>query len=66
MDRYQSYFEISQSNGETQLQVTHLGLVPEYECFEICREAWTNYITKSLRNLIMTGNGEPNPKKKAG
>jgi len=36
--------------------------VPEYECYEICREAWTNYTTESLRSLIATGKGQPNSK----
>jgi len=35
-------------------------LVPEYECFEICRDSWTNYIQNSMQKLITTGKGEPN------
>ncbi len=38
------------------------GLVPAYECYKICYDAWTNYITRSLYNLITTGKGQPNPK----
>jgi len=53
-------FEISQKDGKTELKFTHFGLVPEYECFEICRDSWTNYIQNSLRKLITTGKGEPN------
>jgi hypothetical protein len=55
-------FEIIQKNNKTELHFTHQGLVPEYECFEICREGWTNYINSSLRNLIMKGKGQPNQK----
>ncbi|MBC7850417.1 MAG: SRPBCC domain-containing protein [Chitinophagaceae bacterium] len=55
-------FEISEINGTTQLQFTHVGLTPAYECYKICFDAWTNYITVSLRNLITTGTGKPNPK----
>jgi len=36
--------------------------VPAYECYKICFDAWTNYIQNSLRNLITTGKGQPNPK----
>jgi len=57
-------FEISQNDNKTQMRFTHLGLVPDYECFEICRDAWTNYIQNSLRNLIATGKGQPNGKGK--
>jgi hypothetical protein len=53
-------FEISEVDGQTQLHFTHEGLVPDHECFDICRNAWTGYITSSLRNLITTGKGQPN------
>ncbi|CAN5423520.1 hypothetical protein BH11BAC1_BH11BAC1_23000 [soil metagenome] len=53
-------FEISKVNDQTQIRFTHIGLVPDYECFPICRDAWTTYIQKSLRNLIVTGKGNPN------
>lgn len=57
-------FDISQKDGRTELRMTHQGLVPQYECFEICRDAWTNYIQNSLRNLIVSGKGQPNGKEK--
>ena len=53
-------FEISAVGGKTQIRLTHQGLVPEYECFDICSNAWTHYIQESLRNLITTGKGLPN------
>lgn len=58
-------FEISERDNKTQLQFTHVGLVPEYECYDICENAWNTYIQKSLYNLITTGKGEPNGKGKA-
>lgn len=53
-------FEILKKDGKTELRFTHFGLNPEYECFEICRDSWTNYIQNSLKKLITTGKGEPN------
>lgn len=53
-------FEISKKGEQTQIRFTHLGLVPEYECYDICRDAWSNYIHNSLRSLITTGKGQPN------
>jgi hypothetical protein len=53
-------FEISEQDNKTQICFTHLGLVPEYECFNICRDAWSSYIHNSLRSLITTGKGQPN------
>jgi len=53
-------FEISKKDGKTEIRLTHQGLVPQYECYEICRGAWTNYIHNSLHSLITTGKGQPN------
>jgi hypothetical protein len=53
-------FEISRVGHKTQVKFTHIGLVPEYECFNICRDAWTSYIQNSLQSLISTGVGKPN------
>ena len=55
-------FEITQKDHKTQLQFTQEGLVPEYECYDICRDGWTNYVKNSLRSLITKGKGQPNPK----
>lgn len=57
-------FEISKKDNKTQIRFTHLGLVPEYECFDVCSNAWTHYIQESLRDLITTGKGQPNAKGK--
>ncbi|SRR6266566_3617307 len=48
-------FEISQKGDKTEVRFTHLGLVPEFECFSECSNAWGSYIKGSLRNLITTG-----------
>ncbi|MHA4806967.1 SRPBCC family protein [Flavitalea flava] len=54
------HFEIAEKNGKTQLRFTHKGLVPEYECYEICENGWNHYIRESLLALITTGKGQPN------
>lgn len=53
-------FDISKKENQTKLQFTQEGLVPEYECYNICEDAWTSYIQGSLKNLIVTGKGKPN------
>ncbi|MFE4456051.1 SRPBCC domain-containing protein [Nocardia tengchongensis] len=52
-------FEIDEVDGETTLRFTHEGLVPEFECFDVCRKGWDFYVGTSLRKLITTGEGEP-------
>jgi hypothetical protein len=53
-------FEITKKGDETDIRFTHLGLVPDFECFDNCSNAWGFYINHSLRKLIATGRGEPN------
>ena len=55
-------FEIAKKGNQTELRFTHLGLVPQYECYDVCSEGWSNYINNSLLSLITTGKGQPNPK----
>jgi len=55
-------FDISQQDGQTQVIFTHEGLVPHYECYDICHDAWTGFIHDSLRSLIETGKGHPTTK----
>ena len=57
-------FDIVEKDGKTELHFMHQGLVPTYECYQICKDAWTNYIHNSLANLITTGKGKPNGKGK--
>jgi hypothetical protein len=57
-------FEISAKDNKTEVRMTHVGLNSAYECFDICSNAWTTYIQKSLRDLITTGKGKPNGKGK--
>jgi len=57
-------FEISRKDTKTEVRFTHLGLVPEYECFDMCSNAWGSYINGSLHNLITTGKGKPTQKEK--
>ncbi|RKR09288.1 uncharacterized protein YndB with AHSA1/START domain [Flavobacterium sp. 90] len=50
-------FEISEANHKTQIRFSHLGLVPQFECYGDCSNAWTQLIEKSLFSLITTGKG---------
>jgi hypothetical protein len=55
-------FEITRKGDKTELRFTHVGLVPDVECYGGCSGAWGFYIQDSLRALITTGKGQPNEK----
>ena len=57
-------FDIGKNNGKTEVRFTHLGLVPAYECYDDCSNAWGFYMG-SLKNLITKGKGAPNKVEKA-
>ena len=54
-------FDIAAHPGGAELQFTHVGLVPDVECFGACSTAWVHYINGSLRSRITTGEGLPDP-----
>ncbi len=58
-------FEISKQDEKTKLVITHLGLVPEFECFDACSKGWTYYLQNSLLPLITVGKGNPDRIKNA-
>ena len=58
-------FEITKKGKKTEVRFTHVGLLPEIECFNACSNAWGSYINGSLRNLIATRKATPSLKAKA-
>ena len=52
-------FEISQNNKSTQIDFTHIGLVPGVECYDECEPGWNGHITNSLAKFINEGKGMP-------
>jgi hypothetical protein len=53
-------FDITKEGDKTSVRFTHLGLVPDFECFDNCSNAWGFYINNSLQRLITIGEGQPN------
>jgi len=45
-------FEIEKKDDKTEVSFTHLGLVPDVECYGDCSNAWSSYISSGLRNFI--------------
>ena len=52
-------FELVEQDGGTRIDFTHDGLLPEFECYEVCDPAWTFYLRTSLPQLLTTGTGLP-------
>ena len=52
-------FEISQQDDKAQIRFTHVGLVPEVECYKDCKKGWDYYIKGSLFKLLTEGKGTP-------
>ena len=50
-------FDIRSEGGKTKLTFTHHGLVPAFECYGGCSNAWEQLIQKSLASFITTGKG---------
>jgi hypothetical protein len=51
-------FDISKKGDKTEVRFTHIGLVPNVECFDSCSNGWNTYINGSLRSFITIGVAE--------
>jgi hypothetical protein len=54
-------FEIARKGKQTEVRFTHEGLVPDFECYENCSNAWGMLVNGNLRRLIITGEPQPSP-----
>jgi hypothetical protein len=52
-------FELSGQGAKTQIHFTHIGLVPENECYKSCSKGWDYYFKGSLFKLLTEGKGTP-------
>jgi len=52
-------FDISPSGDETQVTMTHVGLVPGVECFDQCEAGWNKHFKGSLLKLLTEHVGVP-------
>jgi hypothetical protein len=52
-------FEISKKGGKTEVRFTHVGLVPESECFGDCSNGWGMLVNGNLRKVITTRTRQP-------
>lgn len=52
-------WEIDEQDGSTIVSLTHEGLVPSLDCFEICKEGWDYFFVTSLKKYLDEGKGSP-------
>ncbi len=55
-------FDLLKVENKTQINFTHVGLVPEVECYESCVQGWDQYVKGSLLKLLTEGQGTPGSK----
>ena len=55
-------FDLLKVEDKTQINFTHVGLVPEVECYESCVQGWDQYVKGSLLKLLTEGQGTPGSK----
>jgi hypothetical protein len=48
-------FDIAEKGGKTEVRFTHEGLVPQFECYDGCSDAWGYHVKTSLRKFISNG-----------
>jgi len=56
-------FDIVAKGNLTEINFTHIGLVPEVECYDNCVNGWDQYVKGSLFSLLNEGQGQPQKKK---
>jgi len=55
-------FDLTGRGGGTEVRFTHVGMLPDHECYDVCSKAWDYYLRESLPNLVTTGEGRPEGK----
>lgn len=54
-------FEIAKKDRKTEVRFTHRGLIPTFECYDKCSNAWGALVNGNLRRWIVTGEVQPSP-----
>ncbi len=52
-------WEIQEQSGTTKIILTHEGLIPSLDCYEICKEGWDYFFLTRLKKYLNEGKGSP-------
>lgn len=55
----QVIFEIKDLGQSVEVSMTHVGLVPQIECYENCERGWNRHFGESLKKLLTEKVGSP-------
>ena len=55
----QVVWDIVPVGNATEIVMTHIGLIPEIECFENCKQGWNFFVGESLLKLLTEKKGMP-------
>ena len=53
------FWNFKRKDGYVEVYLEHRGLTPSLNCYTICESGWNFFITKSLKNYLETGKGNP-------
>jgi uncharacterized protein YndB with AHSA1/START domain len=56
----QLVFDIARKGDQTEVRFTHVGLVPDFDCYGACSKAWTHLLHEL--GAFIASKGEPSPK----
>ncbi len=51
-------WEINANGDDAELTLTHIGLTPAMQCYEVCERGWESFLS-SLKKLLETNQGTP-------
>jgi hypothetical protein len=51
-------WDIVSEEGRVPLHLTHIGLTPEVECYQVCTGGWESFL-QSFDKFVTTGSGTP-------
>jgi hypothetical protein len=57
--------DVAERDGRTEVRLTHRGLEPHHDCYDVCSKSWDFYVGRSLLGYITDGQGRPNARGRA-